>query len=340
MYYFCTYFDKNYLNKGLALYSSLKEQCGDFRLYVLCMDDTCYRMLSRMALPGVTLISISEFERDDPALRDARKSRSLVEYYFTCTPSLPLFILDRWPEIDVITYLDSDLYFFAAPDPIYDEMGDRSVLIIEHRFPPAIADRNIFGKYNVGYLSFRRDETGRACLKWWRERCIEWCYDRLDGNRFAEQKYLDDWPERFQGVAVLQHKGGGLSPWNIAGYHITVQGSQPMVDNQPLIFYHFHGFRKINRWFFDTEMRTYKARLGNTAACYIYRPYLNVLERQTIRASTYNDNETITVEQIRTNSPAKKSLIYKIKRTCHQIKDWLTGDLIFIGRTPALEPPV
>ena len=32
MEYYCTYFDRNYLAKGLALYDSLTRQAGAFRL--------------------------------------------------------------------------------------------------------------------------------------------------------------------------------------------------------------------------------------------------------------------------------------------------------------------
>ncbi len=317
MYYFCTYFDKNYLNKGLALYHSLSEQCPEFRLYILCMDDVCHRTLARMSLPDVTLVSREEFEKDDPALRGAKENRSLIEYYFTCTPSLPLYVLNRWPEVDIITYLDSDLFFFRSPAELYEEMGSRSVLIVGHRFPPAIAERNVYGIYNVGYLSFRRDEQGYACLKWWRERCIDWCYDRLDGGRFAEQKYLDDWPERFPNVAVLQHKGGGLSPWNIGGYEITALDSQPLVDGQPLIFYHFHGFRKISRWFYDTELRTYHTGMTPTIARYIYKPYMSALEQGTREAARSDEADKISVAEIRKSSPSNRTWTSAASRFGH-----------------------
>src|SRR6202011_2806436 len=104
MRYFCTYFDHNYLARALVLYDSLKRNCADFKLWMLCMDEESYAALEKLKLPEVGLISLSELERDDPLLRQAKTNRSPLEYYFTCTPSLPLFILGRNPDVDLITY--------------------------------------------------------------------------------------------------------------------------------------------------------------------------------------------------------------------------------------------
>src|SRR5262249_12108200 len=132
MYYFCTYFDQHYLTRGLALYDSLRRHCPPFRLWVLCMDHMTYEVLQRLQLPGLNPIALQELERDDEALRTAKQNRSKIEYYFTCTPSLPLFVLKNWSDVDVITYLDADLSFFASPKPLFDEMGARSIAIIRH----------------------------------------------------------------------------------------------------------------------------------------------------------------------------------------------------------------
>jgi len=65
MRYFCTYFDLNYLPRGLALYRSLLRTCPRFRLWILCMDDGCYDTLTRLHLPHVEVISLEEFERGE-----------------------------------------------------------------------------------------------------------------------------------------------------------------------------------------------------------------------------------------------------------------------------------
>ena len=134
MYHFCTYFDKNYLVRGLALYRSLQRHCDRFSLFVLCLDDETFSLLSKLNLNFLRLISLRELESNEKDLLPAKINRSDVEYFFTLSPVLPRYLLRRFSDIDVITYLDADLFFFASPDPIYDEFSQASVLVIEHRF--------------------------------------------------------------------------------------------------------------------------------------------------------------------------------------------------------------
>ncbi len=277
MHYYCTYFNRHYLPRGLALYRSLTRHAGPFVLYVLCFDAPSYEALSKLNHPNLRPIALETFEQGDDALLEAKKTRSPVEYFFTCTPSLPLYILDHHPEVDLITYLDADLYFFANPAPIYRELGDQSILIVGHRFPEHQRHREDKGIYNVGWLSFRNDPYGRGCLNWWRARCLEWCYDRAEDGRYADQKYLDDWPTRFARVVVLQHKGANLAPWNVARYHVHESGDAVLVDSDPLIFYHFHNLSVISPFLFDPGLSKYKGEICASLKRRVYAPYLKEL---------------------------------------------------------------
>jgi hypothetical protein len=277
MYYFCTYFDQNYLIKGLALYASLKKHCQPFRLWILCMDRLSYDILAQLNYPEMQLISLEDFEKGDDELLQAKQNRSPIEYYFTCTPSLPLFIFARHPEVDLITYLDADLFFFHSCQSVFGEISDHAIAIIEHRYPAYLNDNGVNGKYNVGWLSFRRGEAGLTCLRWWRERCLEWCYDRPDAGRMADQKYLDDWPDRFPGVLVLQHKGANLAPWNIGGYWLYWRENMVYVEEDPLVFFHFHGFRQVNRWIYLANLAAFKIKLSEFIRTHIFRPYISAL---------------------------------------------------------------
>jgi len=277
--HFCTYFDHRYLPHALALAASLRQHCARFRLWALCLDDAAFDALLALGLPDVTPIALADFERGDTELAAAKQNRSTIEYYFTCTPSLPLYVLRRDPSIEAVTYLDADLFFFADPQPLFDEIAGASVAIIPHRFPAENAPRfERYGIYNVGWLTFRRTPAGLACLQWWRERCLEWCFDREEPSRFADQKYLDDWPSRFEDVHVVQHKGANVASWNLANYELTERDGQVRVDDQPLVFFHFHHLKRRRTWLFETDFAPHGARLNRVLKERVFTPYCRLLD--------------------------------------------------------------
>src|SRR5687768_4919200 len=112
---FATLFDRRYLARGITLYRSLAAHCPNFRLRVFCLDAETLRALRELALPGVVAVSLEALESHDPALLAVKGTRSLTEYYWTATPAICLFALEREPELDHIVHLDADLEFYADP---------------------------------------------------------------------------------------------------------------------------------------------------------------------------------------------------------------------------------
>jgi hypothetical protein len=239
---FCTLFDANYLTRALVLHRSLVETCHDFRLRAFCMDEQSKQLLDRLALPNVSAIALEELESHDADLAAVKPSRTPVEFCWTATPAACLFALEREPELDAITYLDADMMFFSHPRPLFEEFAEDSVMIVPHRYPPEWEEwADWDGIYNVGLVAFRRDDRALEVLRWWRERCLEWCFRRHEDGKFGDQKYLDDWPERFAGVHVLRHPGGGLGPWNARRYRLECRDGRLTVDGDPVVFYHYQG---------------------------------------------------------------------------------------------------
>src|SRR4029079_11523124 len=129
--------------------------------------------------------------------------------------------------------------------------------IIPHRFPDRLAHLAMYGIYNVGLVSFRNDDSGLSCLQRWREQCIEWCYDRVDDGRFADQRYLDDWPTQQSAIVVIEDPGSGLAPWHFAQYTIDPDVDPPTVDDRALVFYHFQGFKSVGPGLYDLGLSGY-----------------------------------------------------------------------------------
>lgn len=276
MYHFCTYFNKHYLLRGLALFRSLQRHCDDFRLHVLCLDQETYSTLETLAQDRLRPLPLTQLEQAEPRLLSAKANRRPIEYFFTLTPHLPRYLFDLHPAPDLVTYLDADLLFFSSPAPLFEELGDAPLLYFEHRFPPALKKNEKFGRFNVQYLSFRNNEDGRACLDRWGAQCRDWCYDRLENDRFADQKYLDQWPRLYPNGVIAEHPGAGVGPWNWATSRLTVDGQSILADGRPLIFYHYHALKILGEHWVSLGMARY-GRMPEALAGPIYGAYLDEL---------------------------------------------------------------
>src|SRR5665213_1424460 len=341
MRYYCTYFDHNYLPRGLALYDSLRLHGGIFELWVLCLSEECEQALKKMNLPGVKTISMREFEAGDAPLLAAKQNRSQIEYFFTCTPSLPLFLFKKNPAMDAVTYLDGDLYFFGDAEDVHAEIGGASIAITPHRFPPALRDSERYGIYNVGWITFRRDPNAFPCLEWWRERCLEWCHDREENGRFADQKYLDCWPSKLAGVKVLQHPGVNLAPWNLSGHKLEWGHGRVWADGFPLLVFHFHGLKQLTRRIFDPQLIRYQVKLGAILKTRIYRQYLEHLitttDKLNIKRTFAGINPRITDNAAQ---PSKQTFLVSLEKRRQLKLSVLNDTYLLYENVPAKPCPV
>ncbi len=298
MKFFATYFDKNYIHFFLTLYESLQTHCNDFVFYAVCLDDVAFQRVSEKKLPKVIAISFSEYEKTNPDLLKVKPTRSKVEYIFTLGPSVLMHLFDTYPEIDLLTYLDSDLYFFDNPQYIFDELSNHDIGIISHKLTGWKKKYEIHGIYNVGWVSFRRSEQGLACLKQWRDDCLDWCYDKVEPTRYADQKYLDKWQAQYSNLKVIEQPGANLAPWNVGDYELSFEllalsfEPQILVSSKlkakssrlkaPLVFYHFSSLKQRKSWLFTVGTSMYHFRLTGILRHKIYGVYIPALQKNFI----------------------------------------------------------
>ncbi len=66
----------------------------------------------------------------------------------------------------------------------------------------------------------------------------------MEHQLFADQKYLDYWPDLYADICISRLTGANVAPWNIGRYHLQKASESYTVDGEPLIFYHFSGIRR------------------------------------------------------------------------------------------------
>jgi hypothetical protein len=258
--HYVTIFDGLFLPQGLALHRSLQRHGGEFTLWVLCVDATAFDVLTKLALPDLRPVSVEAMETQ--ALREARAGRTRAEYCWTLTPHAIGIVMSLDASVRRVTYLDADLWLRKSLAPIFAELdaSGKSVLITDHAYAPDYDQTATSGQYCVQLVTFCRG-AGEEVARWWADRCIEWCYARYEDGKFGDQKYLDDWPERFADkVHVLQRLDLILTPWNATRFPYG-----------PAVAYHFHNLRLLGG---GRVMLVRGYDLPKATQAAIYRPYL------------------------------------------------------------------
>lgn len=170
----------------------------------------------------------------------------------------------------------ADTFFFSSPTAVIDELGEGSILIVPHDYSKEYEEHIASGIYNVGIMAFRPDTNGMNCLKWWRDKCIQWCYWRHEDGKIGDQAYLNDWPERFKDVVVCRHVGINAAPWNVAKYGITSDDHGNFyIAGSSLVCFHFHSCQICTSKL--ALIGGFKITLPTSMLSLIYKPYIDHL---------------------------------------------------------------
>lgn len=228
----------------------MEKYIPDFKLYVFAFDDDCYKILKEENFSHLILVSLDEFETKE--LLQVKSERTRAEYCWTCSPWIIKYVLDKYGE-KICTYIDADMAFFSSPQPVFDKMKEQgcSTIIVPHRYETEEEEKeahNLRGSYCVEFNTFVNDENGYKTLSWWAEKCLEWCFYAVPGTTewYGDQKYLNAFPEKFDGVMICDHYGVGMAPWNMKLIELAgKKEGTPLVKVRktgeifPIVLYHF-----------------------------------------------------------------------------------------------------
>lgn len=279
---FCIMTTANYITKALVMYDSLINECkSDFNLFYFTFDELTYDYLIKINYKNIIPIPLHDLENFYPELRNTISTRSKAEYFFTCTPHIIDYVIKNY-EVSHVIYVDADLYFYQDPTIILNELKGNSVLITEHwRFNPTKKDHES-GIYCVQFIPFVNDKVGNEVITWWKDKCIEWCYLKAENGKWADQGYLNDWPEIFENVVVMENRGGGIARWNLEAYSFYVEENRIKAFNKvinnniDLLFYHFEGLKIFSNKLMSVGiLKTQKIFFK-----FIYKDYINQISKK------------------------------------------------------------
>ncbi len=233
---YVTLFDRAYLRKGLCLLRSMEKHLSDYSVYVLPLDDKTWEHLVNLHLPNVHLVRKEFIESGN--LVEARKTRTHQEYCWLLASYFTHWCMTIH-ELDNVIYVDADSWLLGDPQSVLDRMGNFSVAIPPHRFAEKDKARLLpNGIYNVNFVVFR-GAKGLACLREWKDYCLDNCYYRNENGHFADQACWDWLLAKHNGLPI-DNIGVNVAPWNSFQYKFGLRDGKWHVNHLPLVLMHFH----------------------------------------------------------------------------------------------------
>ncbi len=276
LYHITVIASKDYVLRVLSLYDSLVDHSDRFKLWVCCIDREAFRLLKKLRKPHMVFFMVKQIENS--TLKVIKKERQMNEYCWTIKAPLIEYLLTSY-HLESILYIDGDLYFFSDPKEIFDEWGSASVYLTTQRDLEWVEKK--YGKYQAGMVGFRNDRSGLRALKWWKKRCIEWCYKMSDGRRFGDQKYLDKIPELYKTVKISKHLGINAAPWNCVynnNYKIEIKENDVYLNKDKIVAYHFACLSVMNEDEYEL-WSLHNIKIPKMIKKHLYEPYIRKIRK-------------------------------------------------------------
>jgi len=307
---FITYFTKEFLIQGTVAIESFIKFHQDSSGFIICLDKTSVDYLRRKKYgKKIKIYELKELPSINRMYKKFLLTRTFAESIISIKPILINEFIKQIPANDSIVYFDADMFFFDSLSRVKSVIKNGELVLSEHLFPKSMEGSQIYGIYNGGFVIFKNSKKSIAVLQIWKKLCIEWCELSLYQNKFADQKYLEQFVF-FDGVKVIRDPGINNGQYYFREHReIRFYKSENLffLDNFTLICFHFHGIA-IHKNFISTGFNRYGLiRKPLTVLFRVYLPYMRSIKREIIyvKEATKIDLDDIVVPLKKTSNLRK-----------------------------------
>jgi hypothetical protein len=230
---------------GVTLIESFLKNYPNSHIYVLCLDKKSFTDTTDYfgTNSKLHLITLNELFKKYPILKTAKSNRNKIEFYWTLTPFLTEYALDK--SKSTVFYVDADVYFFSKSKELGVFHSSKKSIYLQ-KIVYQVAFKRIlekkYGKFIVALNGFKYTPVALDCLDKWKKDCFTRCVETSDGEHYGDQLYLNGWPSIYSKyIYYSSNIGDSAAPWHINYYKTTKKLSNFYLDNKKLISYHFHG---------------------------------------------------------------------------------------------------
>ncbi len=244
---FCTVITGDYLPIVLAQYESLTRFCSEVKYYVFISDSDHSKIDLIRDVKGIIVLTENDLINTHPlymGLKQKYFQNYHNEFRWSLKPVILHCILEKYNE--KVIYIDSDLYFFAEYQFLFDLLSSYKILLSPHwRSSDPFVDPSGFelnfrdGIFNAGFIGV--NIGAQPILVYLMKCCLYKCEVDFSRGLFDDQKYLDILPSRYEEVGILRHKGCNVGNWNQVDCKRVLQPDGSVLINNlfEIVFIHF-----------------------------------------------------------------------------------------------------
>jgi hypothetical protein len=241
----CTIISINYLHFARTLFESFHALHPQDNFYVLIVDRS--KTTLDLSREGFHIVWVEDLGIPD-FLSTAFKY-DIMELNTNVKPTFLSYLLGTG--IERLIYLDPDIYVFASVDFIFDLLSSYSIILTPHSLSPTPPSERFLeqqflslGIYNLGFIALAKSDESSRFLLWWEERCLAAAFAEARTGLYVDQKWITVAPCFFEHILILRHYGCNVAYWNLFERKVSQSAHRYIInDNDPLVFYHFSGYR-------------------------------------------------------------------------------------------------
>jgi hypothetical protein len=263
-----TIVSKNYLAFARTLMQSVRAHHPEMARFVILVD----------RVDGVFEPEAEDFTIVTSDLLPIPRSRwfhfkyNVLELNTAVKPFAIEHLSSTWP-INKLFYLDPDIRLYSPLSALEKTLDTSNIILTPHLLAPIADDGEVpgdfeiarAGAYNLGFIGLKINAATNEFVKWWERKLYDGCYIDFHRGLFTDQKWIDLVPGAFPGVHIERSPRYNVAYWNIAERRIEARENGPLVNGEPLGFFHFSGFDPLNpQRFSKYQTRFTLAELGDT----------------------------------------------------------------------------
>src|ERR1039458_5021542 len=237
----------NYMAKALALRESYLSLHPESDFYILIVDRKHDRFKSLAA--DVNILWVEDLVIKD--FSHYAMKFDIIELNTNVKASILSLLLLHY---NMVLYLDPDIYFYGALQPVFRELESHSIVVTPHTLTPVMdgkvpsdIDFLRMGAFNLGFVGVGKCGEAFRFLDWWSKRCLEFGFYEPQAGLAVDQKWIDLAPCFFPGLKILRDPGLNVAFWNLHERVISRHDGIWLVNGEfPLRFFHFSSFNPRN----------------------------------------------------------------------------------------------